>query len=230
MRNLLRSGFAAIVLIFVFGVIAVTETNAQISQILKRMDSHYKALRSLRTGIILERYNSNLDELETLEGKAIYIPAKARNIFFRLDWETPSKEILSIVNKQYILFRPSINQAWAGSTEAQLKKMSAAKGPLAFLNMSVKELKANYTLKYLGKESLCNRQKTFHLEITPKVAQGYTKAEIWVDDNGMPLQMKVIGKNNDWTTVLLIAPEKNVTIDSKVFKIILPKGTKIIKS
>jgi outer membrane lipoprotein-sorting protein len=229
MKNFVRTGFIAIALTFVFGAIAVTKTTAQINQILKRMDVHYKALKSLRTGVILEKYNFALDELETLEGKAIFVPSKARNILFRLDWEKPS-EILSIVNKKYVIFRPALKQAWIGSTEEQLKKLSAAKGPLAFASMSLKELKANYTLKYLGQERLCSKQKTWHLELTPKVAQGYTKFEFWVDGDGMPLQIKVVEKNNDWTTVLLTAPEKNVTINSQVFKLNLPKNTKIIKN
>jgi outer membrane lipoprotein-sorting protein len=229
MRNFLKAGLISITLIFVFGAIAVTETNGQINQILKRMDVHYKALKSLQTGVILDKYNSALDELDTIEGKAIFVPSKARNISFRLDWEKPS-ESLVIANKQYVVFRPALKQALVGSTEEQLKKMSAAKSPLALLNMSLKELKANYTLKYLGQERIYIRQKTWHLELTPKVAQGYTKIEFWVDGDGMPLQMKVVEKNNDWTTISLIAPEKNIPIDGTAFKITLPKDTKIIKN
>jgi outer membrane lipoprotein-sorting protein len=229
MTKFLRIGFIATVLTLIFSAVAVIETDAQINQILKRMDVHYKALKSLQTGVILDKYNFALDELDTIEGKAIFIPSKSRNIAFRLDWEKPS-ESLAIVNKQYVLFRPALRQALVGSTEEQLKKMSAAKSPLALLNMSLKELKDNYTLKYLGQERIYIRQKTWHLELTPKVAQGYTKIEFWVDGDGMPLQMKVIEKNNDWTIVSLIAPEKNITIDNKVFKIILPKDTKIIKN
>src|SRR4051812_40846250 len=135
MRNFFKNGLITIALLFVFGAVCVSETTAQITQILKRMGVHYKALKSLRTGVILEKYNLALDELETTEGKAVFVPEKFRNKALRLDWEKPRTEILSILNNQYVLFRPSLKQAWTGNTDAQLKKLSGAKNPLAFLTM-----------------------------------------------------------------------------------------------
>jgi outer membrane lipoprotein-sorting protein len=44
------------------------------------------------------------------------------------------------------------------------------------------------------------------------------------------VQMKVIENNNDSTTVLLSNIDKNSSIDTNVFKIVLPKDTKIIKN
>jgi len=45
----------------------------------------------------------------------------------------------------------------------------------------------------------------------------------------MPIQAKVIEKNNDTTTVLLSNFEKNAKINASQFKVNLPKGTQIIK-
>jgi len=46
----------------------------------------------------------------------------------------------------------------------------------------------------------------------------------------MPVQSKVIEKNNDTTTVLLTNLQKNVRVDKSEFQIKLPDGTKVIKS
>jgi len=66
--------------------------------------------------------------------------------------------------------------------------------------------------------------------MTPKVPTSYKSAEVWVDGNGMPVQSKVIEKNNDTTTVLLTNLQKNVRVDKSEFQIKLPDGTKVIKS
>ena len=95
--------------------------------------------------------------------------------------------------------------------------------------MSKTELKANYSIRYVGQESISGAVQTWHLELTPKKAKGYKIAEIWVDGDGMARQMKITENNNDTTTVVLSKLEKNETINADVFTIKYPKGTKIVK-
>jgi outer membrane lipoprotein-sorting protein len=97
------------------------------------------------------------------------------------------------------------------------------------MNMSKAQLQANYTVKYLGQANVAGGIPTWHLELVPKTAQKYKSAELWVDGNGMPIQAKVVENNNDTTTVLLSNLQKNVTLNASIFKIDLPKGTKIVK-
>jgi outer membrane lipoprotein-sorting protein len=47
-------------------------------------------------------------------------------------------------------------------------------------------------------------------------------AELWLDKDGMPRQIKTTEPNNDWTMVLLFNLEKNITISLKSFEIIYP--------
>ncbi|HEX8637747.1 MAG TPA: outer-membrane lipoprotein carrier protein LolA, partial [Pyrinomonadaceae bacterium] len=101
-------------------------------------------------------------------------------------------------------------------------------GALAFMSMSKAQLKANYNVKYIGQENV-GAVPTWHLELTPKAAGSYKQADLWVDGNGMPIQAKVIERNNDATTVLLTNLQKNITIQSEIFALNPPKGTKIIK-
>ena len=97
------------------------------------------------------------------------------------------------------------------------------------MSMSKTQLKANYDYKYIGEETLSNGEKTVHLELTPKTAQKYKSADLWVDFNGMPLQMKIVEKNGDSTTVLLSKVRKNLSLDGKDFVIDFPKNTKVVK-
>ena len=215
---------------FIFAA-AATDASAQgiINEILNRMDAHNKALTSLRANVTMVKENAQLGGAQdSNDGRVAYLPQKGRNPLVRIDWARP-KESLSVVNKQYVIHRPALNQAYTGSTDSA-KGNAKAGGALAFMNMSRAQLKENYTVTYLGEESVKDGTKTWHLQMTPKTPTSYKLAEVWVDGNGMPVQSKVIEKNNDSTTVLLTNLQKNVRVDKSEFQIKLPDGTKIIKS
>lgn len=231
MEKFLRIGLMAIALTFVFGAFSATETKAQgaLNEILKRMDEHNKALKSLRTNVVYEKFDSVVKVSDKMEGKAIYLPQKGKDPLFRVNWTKP-EESLAVVNKDYVIYRPRLKQAIVGKTSEAKKNSAGVGGPLAFMNMSKAQLRANYAMKYLGEETLSNGTKAWRLELTPKTAQKYKMAEVWVDANGMPVQMKVVENNNDTSTVLLSGAEKNVALNGSDFKIDLPKGTQIVKN
>jgi outer membrane lipoprotein-sorting protein len=230
MRNFLKFSLSAFALMFLLGTFAVTETKAQntgpLGEALKRMDEHNKALTSLRASVVMEKYNSQLDESDITEGKVIYLPQKGRDAYVRIDWTKPVEESLAIVNKQYRLYRPALKQAMEGKVDSA-KGSPKAGGALAFMNMSKKQLRDNYTMTYAGQENV-GSIPTWHIVLVPKTKTSYKSADLWVDGNGMPIQAKVTENNNDTTKVLLSNLEKNKTIDASVFVINLPKGTKKI--
>ena len=228
MRNYLRTGLIAIAVTFVFGGFAATAANAQINEILKRMDDHYKLLKTVRTNVTYEKYESGLDDTTSRKGKAIYALQKGKNPLIRIDWTKP-EESLAVIDKKYIVYQPKLKQAFRGSTDnVKDKNSSGVSSPLAFINMSKEQLKANYSIKYIGEEKVNGTTPTWHLELTPKTAQKYKLADIWVDGNGMPIQMKITANNNDTETVLLTGLEKNISIKGSVFEIKPPNGTKYI--
>lgn len=230
MKSFTKISMLAIALMFVFSSVAVVKTNAQagpLNEILKRMEAHRTSLSSLKAGIKMVKYNPQLDERETTEGTATYLPANGRDALIRIDWTKPNEETLSVVNKKYVLYTKRLKQAIVGNA-SQPKGKDKANNLFAFINMSKAELKANYSIKYIGEEKVDGTIPTWHLELTPKTASAFTVADLWVDGNGMPIQIKVTEQNKDTTTVYLSALQKNITINAKVFKVDLPKGTKII--
>ena len=122
-------------------------------------------------------------------------------------------------------YRWPISENWA--KENLLKMMNEVK---AFMNPSKELLMANYVIKYLGEEKIDNGIVTWHLEFTPKIEKNYYKTgELWVDSNGMAIQMKAIKNNNDSITVLFTNLEKNIALKGGDFQVNPPKGTKLIK-
>lgn len=229
MNNYLRTGLVAIALLLVFSIFSVNQTNAQVQEVLKRMDEHQKALVSLKANIVMDKYNSQLDEHDISEGTAMYLKVKERDAMVRLEWTKPQQESLSVANKKYVLYRPRLNQAITGNVDDAQKKDKGGSETFDFLKMSKEQLKANYSYIYYGIEEIKGGIQTWHLELTPKSAKSYKSIDIWVDGNGMVLQTKVNEKNGDSTTVLLSNLKKNETIRANDFVINIPKGVAIVK-
>jgi outer membrane lipoprotein-sorting protein len=220
-----------LVLVFIFSAHAVS-TNAQgtIEQILKRVDEHRKALTTLKSSIMMAKYDPNLNVADISEGNLLYAAKDGKKIkseLIRIDWLKPRQEMLSVVSGEYVLYIPNLKQAYKGKADSKQAK-SKGKGALDFLGMSKEQLKANYSAQYLGQEKLKDGTDTWHLKFTPKTAGANKMAEVWVDGNGMIIQAKVVPNSGDETTVRLSNLEKNVTINGNQFAVVPPKGTKII--
>lgn len=228
MKIFLRYGFTAIALTFILSTFGATGANAQINEILKRMDDHYKALKSLQANVTRVQLNSQLGEEDTSSGTISLLPGKGRNFSMRLDWTKPKPETISVVNGQYVAYNPGINQAWTGNSES--KTLSNKGGnALKVMSMSREEIKANYDVQYLGQENVSGGIPTWHLKLTPKASSNYKFVNLWVDGNGMPIQGKITQPNNDTDSILLTNLKKNVSLNGSIFKVSLPKGTKIVK-
>jgi len=232
MQKFLRTGLPVIALMILFNAFAPTEIQAQarvLGDILDRMDKHSQKLTSLRADVTMAKMNTQLgDDPEITRGTAIYAPRKGKDALVRIDWVKPD-ESLAVVNGEYIIYRPRLNQAYTGKVN-KAKGNAKANGALAFMNMSRAQLKANYTAVYLGEGTLSDGTKTFHLRLTPKTKTSYTMAELWVDVDGMPIQTKIVENNNDTTTVLLTNLKKNINLKGSDFEIVVTKHTKFVKS
>ena len=215
----------------VFAIFSAAPANAQgvLNDILKRMDANNKSLKSLTSSIKMSKHNAQLDEYDLYEGTVQYLPAPVKEqIKVRIDWAKPVVEHLAVGGGQYILYRPRLEQAIVGKVD-NAKQGAGAGGALAFMSMNRAQLKANYDVAYIGEETVNGSVRTWHIQLTPKSANSYKGADLWVDANGMPVQAKVVEKNNDSTTIQLTNIERNATVKGDVFAIKPPKNTKIIQ-
>jgi len=228
--NKLARTFLVIGLLASLNSFTVAVANGQpiVQEVLKRMEDHYNALTSLKASVKMDKFNSQLGEHDISEGSLIFVTQKGRDAAFRIDWAKAADGSIAVVNKQYVMYRPGLGTAYTGSVTGV---GGGGKGaPLAFLNMSKAELKANYDISYAGTESVSGGAQTWHLVLTPKTKVSYKSADIWVDKDGMPVQMKQTENNNDTTTILLSSLNKNTKINPKEIQITPAKGTKIVKS
>ena len=69
MNKFLRFGLTAIALTFLFNAFAVTETRAQgvLNEILKRMETHRAALRTMQSDVTMVKHDALLGEDDTFK-------------------------------------------------------------------------------------------------------------------------------------------------------------------
>ncbi len=233
MKRLIPLSLIAIMIASTLVAISPTAVSGQgaglVSSVLNRMERNRESLKSLRAGISMEKYNSQLRDSEQFNGVILYEPSGAREASVRIEWRSPQHEILAVYNGKYTLFRPRLNVAYTGSSKSQ-KVNSGSGGLLSLVYMSRRELETRFQpVQDVREETLWGGVSTIHLKLTPKGSASFKYAEIWVDGSGMPVQTKIVEKNDDATTVRLTGLERNVPIRSDEFSVKLDPSVKVLK-
>ena len=208
-------------------------TNGQsaglVSSVLNRMERNRQSLRSLKASLSMEKYNAQLRDKENYNGWVLYVPATGRDASVRIEWQSPQHEILAVSKGQYTLFRPRLKQAIIGKS-GSMKGRGGAGGILEMMYMTKQQLEAKFQpLQDVREETLWGGVSTIHLTLVPKSNASFKYAEIWVDSSGMPVQTKIVEKNDDATTMRLSGMERNLKISSDEFNVKLDSGVKIVK-
>jgi outer membrane lipoprotein-sorting protein len=233
MKRLISSGLMLAFILSTLVIVTPTTTNGQgaglVSSVLNRMEKNRQTLKSLRAGISVSKYNSQLGTEDKFNGVVIYLPSAGRQASVRIDWSSPRKEVLAVNNNKYTIFRPALGIAYTG--DSRRMKDNKAGGLMEMMNMSRGQLEARFEpVKDVREETLWGGVSTIHLTLVPKGNPGYKYAEVWIDAGGMPVQTKIVEKNDDSTTMRLMNLEKNQKISQSDFDVKLDPNVKIVKS
>jgi outer membrane lipoprotein-sorting protein len=223
---------AGLVLAAFIGVSPAT-VNAQsaglVSSVLNRLEKNRASLKSLRAGINMEKYNSQLGTKDTSTGVVLYIPGAGRNASVRLEWKSPQHEVLAVKDGKYVLFRPRLGIAYTGKSSD--RNGQKASGIIDMMYMSKQQLEAKFQpLQDVREETLWGGVSTIHLTLVPKGNSSYKYAEVWIDSSGMPVQSKIVERNDDATTMRLVSIEKNPRISPDDIPVKLESNVKVVKS
>lgn len=234
MKKLISSGLMIAFILSVLVIVTPTTINGQgaglVSSVLRRMETNRESLKTLRAGINVVKYNSQLGVEDKYAGVVIYVPGEGRQASVRIDWSSPRREVLTVTNNKYTIFRPTQGIAYTGDSR-RMGKENKTGGLLEMMNMSRQQLEARFQpVKDVREETLWGGVGTIHLTLVPKGNAGYKYAEVWIDSAGMPVQTKIVEKNDDSTTMRLTGLEKNQKINQSDFDIKLDSSVKIVKS
>ena len=231
MKRFVPLSVMALFMLVSLTIVSPTNANAQgaglVSSVLARMEKNRETLKTLRAGISMEKYNSQLRDSDTFQGVVIYVPGSGRQGSVRIDWSKPRREVIAVQNGKYAIYRPALKIVYTGNSN----KAPKAGGMLEMMYMSRQQLEARFQpLKDVREETLWGGVSTIHLTLVPKGNASFKYAEIWIDSSGMPVQTKVVEKNDDSTTMRLTSLERNKKIDSDEFNIKYEGEVKVVKS
>lgn len=232
MKRLIPAGLIAAfifsALVFVFPATSNGQGAGLVSSVLSRMEKNRASLKTLRAGISMVKYNSQLGVEDKYNGVVIYMPTGGKQAAVRIDWSSPRREVLAVNNNKYMIFRPALKVAYTGNAR---DKGNQAGGLMEMMNMSRQQLETRFhPVKDVREETLWGGVSTIHLTLVPKGNASYKYAEVWIDNAGMPVQTKIVERNDDSTTVRLTGLEKNQKISASEFEVKLDPNTKIVKS
>ena len=230
MKRFISFGLGVVVLAAALAVGSQDKANGQsaglVSSVLNKLERNHANLKSLRANISMEKYNSQLRDAEKYYGAVMYLPGAGRNGSVRIEWSKPQHEILSVSNGRYTLYRERLRVAYIG-----LASKRKEGGVLDLMYMSGDQLKTKFQpFKDVREEKLWGGISTTHLTLVPKGVESYKYAEVWVDASGMPVQAKIVERNDDATTIRLDNLEKNIKLSANEFGVNLAPDVKIIKS
>src|SRR5258708_4982140 len=221
MKRLFTPGIA--LLIFLTALASVPQQRAHgqsaglVSSVLNKLQRNHETLKTLRASISMEKYDARLREKDNYYGAVLYMPGAGRNAFVRLEWSKPQHEILGVANGKYTLYRERLNVVYVGPTGSKNAHDSEL---LGMLSMSTNELQDKFQpFQEVREETLWGGVSTTHLKLIPAKAMSFKYAEVWVDATGMPVQTKMVEKNDDATTVRLNNVEKNGKLSTKDFAV-----------
>src|SRR6185436_20084219 len=102
MKRLISSGLVAVFILSALVIVSQTTTNGQgaglVSSVLSRMEKNRQTLKSLRAGINVVKYNSQLGVEDKYTGVVIYMPTDGKQGSVRIDWSSPRREVLAVNN------------------------------------------------------------------------------------------------------------------------------------
>ena len=223
MRKILRFGLSVIALALFSGVFAASEAKAQqINEFLKRMEAYRVRVTSLESNLTMVKYDPIIKKSDVTQGALKYAAERDKkgkdiSAAIRIDWVKP-EEILSVVKGTYVLYRPRLNVYYTGKADSKNAKDKGGDA-LNFMNMSKKELTANYMASYIAPEKLEDSTSVHHLRLTPKTASKYKYADVWIDDNGAIHQFQITMQSGDYTAFRLSNMKPNAKFSSEVFKV-----------
>jgi outer membrane lipoprotein-sorting protein len=234
MKRFVSSGLMIALIVSAFAAVSPT-ANGQgaglVSSVLSRMEKNRQSLKSLRAGINVVKYNSQLGVEDKYSGVVIYMPTGGRQAAVRIDWTSPRKESLAVNNNRYTIYRPALRTVYTGDSTKIGSSDNNAGSLLSMMSMSKAQLEARFQpLKDVREETLWGGVSTIHLTLVPKGKASYKYAEVWIDGAGMPVQTKIVEKNDDSTTMRLTGLEKNAPISSGDFNIRYDSNAKVVKS
>jgi outer membrane lipoprotein-sorting protein len=204
---------------------AVSATTAE--DVLSKLDQSAAKFSSMTGNITKLSYTKVIDDKSTEEGTIALRKLSARDLQVLIDFKKQDPKTVALRGGKAEIYYPKLKLV----QELDLGKRTDLMDQFMLVGFGTtgRELKSNYSVKYVGDETVAG-QKASKLELIPNAAERrekLQKLELWIDsDEFYPVQQKFIQPSGDYYLFTYKDVKVNPQVGDEAFKLKLPKGVK----
>jgi len=219
--------FTATLLACALSPFGAQAADTSLESVFARMDKAASTFRGMTANIKRTTHTELVNANEVDEGVITVKRSKKGETAILIDFQRPEPKKIFIGNGKGQVYNPKTNEV----QEAELGKHRGVVNEfllLGFGNTSADLLKS-YTVKFGGPDPV-NGVPATRIELVPKtreILNYIKKCELWIPDNGIPLEQKFDQGGGDFQ----ISTYSNMTLNPNLpdLKLDLPKGVKVDK-
>lgn len=209
--------------LLLFTALLPAAASENLDQLLTRMDQNAATFKSMKAKLRHLSYVAVIKEDDVKTG-TISMKRTKREAMVLVEFTAPDAKAVAVSGTKVEVYLPNMKTVEEYDFGKSVEKYMA----LGF-GASGKELKADYSLRELGSDTV-NGQKSIRLELIPKakeVLQQFPKIDLWISDGtGYPVQQKLHQTGGDYMLVTYSDVIINPSLPDSAFKLNLPKGVK----
>jgi len=199
-----------------------------VDAVLNRVDQAGAAFRCMSAHLHRLSYTAVINEDNVDSGTILLKRAHHRDLRMLIDLTEPDPKTIAFQGHTLEIYYPKAAtvqeiDVGTGKDRALLEQFF-----LLGFGTSRSELQASYNLRLVGQDTV-GGQKTDLLELIPKskeVLQHLTKLEMWVAENGYPVQQKFYLKGGDYQLATYSDMKINPDLPDSSLKLKLPRNVK----
>lgn len=198
----------------------------ELDSVLDRIDKAGRAFKSMSAHVTRVSHTAVINEDNTDSGTMLLKRAHPRDIRMLVDLTQPDPKTVAFQGRKAEIYYPKIETVQefdVGKNRELLDEFF-----LVGFGDSRGDLQASYNLRLVGTDTVAG-QKTARLELIPKskeVLQHLNKLEIWVADNGYPVQQKFYQPGGDYMLFTYSDMKINPDLADSALKLHLPRNVK----
>lgn len=198
-----------------------------VDDVLSMMDQGAAKFIALSGELTRITYTKVIDDKATEMGSILLKKQGPRDLQVLINFATPDKKVVAFRGRKAEIYFPKMKTV----QEYDLGKHSNMVDQFLLVGFGTtgKDLKANYTVKYAGEETISG-QKTHKLDLTPvkaDIKDKLRKLELWIAENGTyPVQQKFLQSSGDYYVFTYSAVKLNPQVTDEQMRLNLPKGVK----
>jgi outer membrane lipoprotein-sorting protein len=199
-----------------------------VDQFLARLDTAASTFKGAKADMRRTKYLASIGESDVETGSSVVRRTGTGTLEFRIDIDGANANTYIVRGQSIEHYMPGLNQI--DVYDFRKYRDLAQKLMVLGFGMSGRELKADYAISNLRRETVAGRPTTA-VDLTPKSQEvldlHLNKVQLWVsDDTAAPAQQKLYFRDGPWT-VEYFNVQLNPKLPANVLD--LPKGAKRVK-